>query len=89
VRSYDTPRLCARGGSWEERKAKAKSKVKVKAKVVWNVMKNEKGRRLYSVNRAWAAAVNIDFDYEVEKPPARYPIGRPRRGECNENGRRL
>jgi hypothetical protein len=38
----------------------------------------------YSVNRAWAAAVNNDFDYEVEKPPARYPIGGPRRGECND-----
>jgi hypothetical protein len=37
------PRLRARGGSWEERKAKSKVKVKdmgivkVKAKVVWNV----------------------------------------------------
>jgi hypothetical protein len=35
---YDTPRLCARGKSWEERKAKSKVKgmVKVKARVVWN-----------------------------------------------------
>jgi hypothetical protein len=38
-----TPRLRARGGSWEERKAKSKVKfkdtvkVKAKAKVVWNV----------------------------------------------------
>jgi hypothetical protein len=39
VRSYDTPRLRARGGSWEERNPKTKVKVmvKVKAKVVWNV----------------------------------------------------
>jgi hypothetical protein len=43
VQSYDTPRLRARGGSWEERKAKSNvkvkgmGKVKVKAKVVWNV----------------------------------------------------
>jgi hypothetical protein len=41
VQSYDTPRLRARGGSWEEMnaktKVKVKYKVKVKAKVVWSV----------------------------------------------------
>jgi hypothetical protein len=39
VQSYDTPRLSARGGSWEERNPKTKVKVmvKVKTKVVWNV----------------------------------------------------
>jgi hypothetical protein len=55
-----------------------------------SVMKMEEDSDFdYSVNRAWAAAVNIDFDYKVEKPPARYLIGGPRQGECNENGRRL
>jgi hypothetical protein len=44
VQSYDTPRLRARGGSWEERNPKTKVqvkdmiKVKVKAKVVWNFL---------------------------------------------------
>jgi hypothetical protein len=41
VQSFDTPRLRARGGSWEERSPKTKVKVmvmvKVRAKVVWSV----------------------------------------------------
>jgi hypothetical protein len=33
-----------------------------------SVMKKEEDSYFdYSVNRAWAAAVNIDFDYEVKK----------------------
>jgi hypothetical protein len=41
VQSYNTPRLRARGSSWEERnpmtKVKVKVKVKVKANIVWSV----------------------------------------------------
>jgi hypothetical protein len=44
VRNYDTPRMRARGDSWEERKAKTKVKVKYKVKVK---VKAKVGRDVY------------------------------------------
>jgi hypothetical protein len=50
---------------------------------------NENGRRLlYSVNRAQAAAVNININYRVEKTSCVNPIGGPLGGSV-KNGRRL